>query len=372
MKFLAISDQHLGSKLYNFTELENDCREMLSKAVDLAIELGVDYLVSVGDLFDNNRPTSETIDFVYHELRRLREGGVETVAIAGDHSKPLDGVTWEKVAGFEPISAVPEFVGVDYRDNPKEVVELINQELQTRPKNSVRFIFMHQQIPELWPFCEEKKKISLKELDFSNHCDSLQAIFLGDIHKRREMWYLDPICNKNIFVGYCGSLAVTAADETEKEGLYFWNEDKLELVDYELPRKFVTVEVTKDTIDTIVPSKFEAYRGETNRPVFLCKFDTTVSDQLEKLHFLYDYGIVKFTRVRKAEDGSEEHINIRSELKTSDRVSAVLKAMTNGKESGDLLFGYSLRLLTEEDTSKVLDDLRAEVYEKQQTNICKS
>ena len=362
MKFLAISDQHLGSKLYNFPELENDCRELLSKAVDLAIELKVDYLVSVGDLFDNNKPTSETIDFVSSELRRLRSADINALGIAGDHSKPLDGVTWEKIAGFAPINVEPCFVGVDYNDNPSQVIELLNKELNSRPKDTVEFIFLHQQIPELWPFCDDKKKISLKDIDFSNHCGSMKAIFLGDIHKRREMWYLDPVCNSKVFVGYCGSLGVTAADETEKEGIYYWNEGKLETVEYSLPRDFVTVDINKDTVDTITESQFTKYGGKEKRPVFLCKYTTEVSSDLEKFSYLYKYGIVKFTRVKLDKDNQEEHINIRSELKTSDRISAVLRDLTNGKTESDLIYSYASRLLTEEDPTKVLDDLKNEVY----------
>jgi DNA repair exonuclease SbcCD nuclease subunit len=177
MKFLITSDQHLGHKLYNFPELENDARQLFSNVIDLAIELKVDYLVSVGDLFDNNKPTSELIDFVSFELDRLAAANIIPVGIAGDHSKPLDGVTWEKICGFKPVNTVSAFAGIDYNDNPQQTLELLNNELLARPRDSVEFLFMHQQIPELWPFCDDKKKISLKDIDFSNHCNSLRLYF---------------------------------------------------------------------------------------------------------------------------------------------------------------------------------------------------
>ena len=167
MKFIAFSDQHLESKLYNIPELEQDNRELFSMVIDKALEYEVDYLVSVGDLFDNNKPSSDTIRFVTEELRRL-EGKVIPVAIAGDHSKPINGSTWESVCGFKPVNSVPEFAGVDYSDNPSDVIELLNIELNRKAPNTVVSIFLHQQVPELWPFCEEKKKISLKDLDLSN------------------------------------------------------------------------------------------------------------------------------------------------------------------------------------------------------------
>jgi hypothetical protein len=280
------------------------------------------------------------------------------VAIAGDHSKPLDGVTWEKICGFKPINSVPEFVGIDYNDNPKQTLELLNKELNNRPENSVKFIFMHQQIPELWPFCDEKKIIPLKDIDFSNHCRSLKAVFLGDIHKRKEMWYKDPVCNSKIFIGYCGSLGVTASDETEKEGLYLWVDDALQLVEYSLPRQFISITVNKNNIDTLVKSQFEKYQNLGSKPVFICKYSPDVSDQLNKLNFLYELGIVKFTRVRVDKTEAEEYINIRSELKTNDRISIVLKNLINGRKDGNVLYDYGYRLLLDEDPAKVLDELK--------------
>jgi DNA repair exonuclease SbcCD nuclease subunit len=361
MRFLAISDEHLGSKLYNFQELENDCRTIFSKAIDLAIELKVDYLVSIGDLFDNNKPSSETIDFVASELRRLRSANIRPLGIAGDHSKPVDGVTWEKIAGFDPINSEPEFVGIDYNDNPQHVIDLLNKELNSRPTNSVKFIFLHQQVPELFFFISEKKKVSIKDIDLSNQCGSIQAIFLGDIHKRLEMWYHDPVCDRKIFVGYCGSLGVTAADETSKDGIYYWNEDKLDLLEYELPRKFITLNIDKDNIDSFAPSEYANYMYEQNRPVFLCKYTSEVSGQLDKLQFLYKLGMVKFTRVKLDSNNQEECVNIRSELKTTDRISQVLHELTNGKEEADTLYNTAIKLLTEDDPAKVLDGLKAQL-----------
>ena len=365
MKFLVTADQHLGHKLYNFPELENDARQLFSQVVTTAIELGVEYFVSVGDLFDNNKPTSELIDFVSFELRRLKDQNIIPVAIAGDHSKPQDGVTWEKICGFKAVNSVPEFVGMDYNDNPQHTLALLNQELNARPKNSVKFIFMHQQIPELWPFCDEKKVINLKDLDFSNHCNSLKAVFLGDIHKRREMWYKDPVCNSQVFIGYCGSLSVTASDETEKAGLYLWDSSQsspLNLVEYSLPRVFVQLEINQENIDKLFKAEFEQYRNEKARPVFICKYGADVGDQLNKLNFLYELGIVKFTRI-KSDDVSEEYINIRSELKTNERAAAVLKALINGRKDGDILYDYGYRLLSDEDAATVLDELKLNYLE---------
>jgi hypothetical protein len=360
MKFIVFSDQHLGSKLYNSPELENDNRKLFSKVIDLCVELSPDYLVSVGDLFDNNKPSSELISFVSDELRRLKLCcSTKPLALAGDHSKPMDGATWEKICGFQAISSIPSFVGFDYSDNPEHVKELINAELQKRPSDSVEFIFMHQQLPELWPFCEDKKKISLKDLDFSRHCNSLKAIFLGDIHIRYQMKYFDPVCSREVFAGYCGSLGVTASNETVKPGLYYWVDDQLNLIDYELPRKFVTLDITEENIDTYQQSQLvEQYQNEREKPVFICKYSSAVSGQLDKLNFLYDLGIVKFTRTRTTEQQQEEFINIRSELKTEERISEVLRVLTADKENSKLLYDTLYNLISSAEPANILDTLK--------------
>lgn len=364
MKFLAFSDQHLESKLYNIPELEQDNRDLFQMVIRKAVELDVDYLISVGDLFDNNRPNSETIRFVTKELTKLRK--VTPIAIAGDHSKPINGATWERVCGFHDINSHEGFVGVDYSDNPADVISLINHELNKRKKNTVKWIFMHQQVPELWPFCEDKKKISIKDLDLSNQCESIEGILLGDIHIRRDMKYYDTNCNKELFVGYCGSLGVTAANETEKPGLYYYDGQKLSTVEYKLPRKYVTLEVHDDIAPESdylkeLKNKYEIYRKEEKRPVFLVKIYKG-SEVGNNLNFLYDLGYVRMTKVKENKEGAEEMVNIRSELKTADRIGMVLKQMTSTLENGKVVLELATSLLSTEDPKQVLDNYKQSVY----------
>lgn len=360
MKFIAFSDQHLESKLYNIPELEQDNRDLFAMTIDLALEYEVDYLVSVGDLFDHNKPSSDTIRFVTEQLKRL-EGKVTPVAIAGDHSKPINGATWETVCGFKPVNIVPEFVGVDYSDNPNDVIELLNHELNKKPQNSVLCVFMHQQVPELWPFCEEKKKISIKDLDLTNQCASLRGFFLGDIHIRRQAKFYTPGCDKELFMGYCGSLGVTAADETKKEGLYFFDGEKLKTLAYSLPRLYVTLDITPDNITQQIEAAKNTNHSFGKRPVFLVKLRDGV-DIGDKLNFLYDTGFVKISKVKQDKEGKEELVNIRSELKTADRISNVLRDLTHGTEYGEQVFDLAYKLLTASEPKAVLDQFKENVY----------
>ena len=137
----------------------------------------------------------------------------------------------------------------------------------------------------------------------------------------------------------------------------------LSLVEYTLPRKFVQLQVNGENIDKIFKSQYEQYANETAKPVFICKYTSEVSEQLSKLNFLYDLGIVKFTRVKTEGTPEEEYVNIRSELKTTERISAVLKTLTNGKKDNDVLYDFAHRLLFDEDITKVLDELKLNYLE---------
>jgi len=361
-RFIAFADEHLGAKLYNIPELEQDNRSLFSQVVDTAIELKVDYLISVGDLFDDNEPTSELVDFVRSELVRLKQAGIKPLAICGDHSKAVHGVTWEKICGFENISdGHQSFVGVNYNDNPAVVLEELNNTLNSRPNNTVRFVFLHAQLPELWPFCDDKKKISMKDMDFSNHCESLVGLMLGDIHIRKETKFFDTNCDKQIFAGYCGSLGVTASNETNKEGLYYWNGETLNLIDYELPRKFVRIDVTEEYLQKVTEQDFAEYTGEANRPVFLCLLHGV--NVAGRLDFLYEYGFVKMSRIKDDSALGAELINIRSELKTGDRITAVLKELVKPTSEPDMLYDALHRMLGTEDPKSVLDELKHKLLE---------
>lgn len=359
--FIAFSDQHLGAKLYNIPELEKDNRELFSKVVETAIELKVKYLISVGDLFDDNEPTSELVDFVRAALDELKIAGVTPLAICGDHSKAVAGVTWEKICGFTPISqADAPFVGVNYQDDPEHVLSELNHQLNTRPENSVQFVFLHAQVPELWPFCDDKKKLSIKDIDFSKQCTSMQGVILGDIHIRREARCHSDSCEKPLFAGYCGSLGVTASDETDKPGLYYWDGSVLNLIEYTLPRKFIKLEVTDEFLQDVSEKDYAHYKNEPARPVFICLLHNGVKVE-GRLHFLYNYGIVRMSRMKAQEDEGVEMVSIRSELKTTDRISGILKALCATTSDAALTYATLQKLLSSDDSKTVLDNLKTQL-----------
>jgi len=166
-------------------------------------------------------------------------------------------------------------------------------------------------------------------------------------------------------VGYCGSLGVTAANETEKPGLYYYDGEKLKTIKYDLPREYITLDVTADNLDQIVNDQRNVVHGLVRGlPVFLVKLHGGVEIG-SKLNFLYEKGHVKMTKVRVDGEGKEELVNIRSEIKTADRFSGVLRDLTNGIENSETVYDLAYKLLTSADPKSELDTFKASVYEPQ-------
>lgn len=355
--FLAVADVHLGHKLYNIPELEEDLKAAYERAINKAIELEVTYFIVAGDLFDTNRPLAATIEFVRDLNRRLRNNNVIPLAVAGDHDKPIEGYNWNIVCDFDSANAVAQhLVGIDYSDNPAEVMQSLDQ--QVLDSTSIEFIFLHGMVPELWKFCEEKKLLPIGQWWLTKNLPNLKGFILGDIHRPFETQFHNPTIDQNIYAGYCGSLGVTKVDEFDKKGYLYYDGKKLSRVKYELERSFYTLRLTTDWLDNITEeakqSAIKVYESKPKKPILLLEYDKTVEPRLHETAFLFDHTICKPIRV--SVDGSlEETVNIRSELKTEDRIETALNFEVKNRD----VFDLALRLIkSPEDAKLILDKFK--------------
>ena len=85
MRFLHLSDLHIGRRLNGFSLLE-DQRAVLGQAVKLAEEC--DAVLLAGDLYDKPQPPAEAIRVVSDFLVALRGLGKPVFAVSGNHDAP--------------------------------------------------------------------------------------------------------------------------------------------------------------------------------------------------------------------------------------------------------------------------------------------
>jgi len=90
VRFLHLADLHLGweptdSELGQKRRLERD--ERLARAVDFALERGVDAVIIAGDLFETHRPEPGLVRRALRELERLSAAGIACVTVPGNHDE---------------------------------------------------------------------------------------------------------------------------------------------------------------------------------------------------------------------------------------------------------------------------------------------
>lgn len=88
MKFLHISDIHLGCTRYNLPESQ---RDFFDAWVDVlrkyAIGEKVDFVIMCGDFFHKRTVPPETMDYAFAGLSLLKDAGIPVVAIEGNHDQ---------------------------------------------------------------------------------------------------------------------------------------------------------------------------------------------------------------------------------------------------------------------------------------------
>ena len=352
--FIAISDVHLGWKLYNQPELEQDTKDIFVRVCDKAIELKVTYLIIVGDLYDTNKPTPDLISFTKGQIDRLRSQGITVLGIAGDHDKELNGETWVSISGVERLDRVPYFAGHNYDDNPEVVLNYFRRKSY---KEDVEWLFAHGQEPSLFNFTTEKKRLDFMNFPLQELYPNLRGVILGDVH--RAFGKMVPFGSREIYLGYCGSLAYIKADEVgHKLGPLHFDGEKLERLPILPDRDFIVIQFTANSIETVEPfvyyEKYKNHKGK--RPIFLIEYDATTRDKLTLFNQLYEVGMVKSTQKKKeSEDGREQtNVNIRSELNNKDRVATVLQELCPDKE----LYNLVHSLLNTVEPKTVLDEFK--------------
>lgn len=359
--FIAISDVHLGWKLFNLPELAQDLKDNLARVVDIAIEKRVTHLFIVGDLYDTNKPSPDLIAFVSDQVMRLKANGIIAAGIAGDHDKPVNNKAWIHLSNLIPINYVDKrFLGFDYCDNSMDNIEKIGQ-LKQHYKDQVEWIFLHGQVPELFKWCEDKKKLDFKEIDLINNFPSLKGVILGDIHTPIEGSIEDPAMEREpLYIGYCGSLGMIKTDEIgTKKGLLYFDGSKLQRLPFKQDREFIRFNLS----DSIIPINWvekyarffnaETYKGK--KPVFIVEYDRNSKNLLSEIGPLYEVGVVRTSTTRKqAAQDKDEKVNIRSELKTKDRIAKTLEELAPDKEVYNLVYA----VVTEDEPKTVLDKFK--------------
>lgn len=87
MKFLHISDLHIGKRINEFSMLE-DQNYILNKILAIARREGADAVIIAGDIYDKAVPSAEAVQVFDRFLTQLAEMGKKVFAVSGNHDSP--------------------------------------------------------------------------------------------------------------------------------------------------------------------------------------------------------------------------------------------------------------------------------------------
>lgn len=87
MKFIHLSDLHIGKRVNEFSMLE-DQRYILTKIIDIIDEEKPHGVIIAGDVYDKSVPTAEAVELFDDFLVRLSERKLSVFVISGNHDSP--------------------------------------------------------------------------------------------------------------------------------------------------------------------------------------------------------------------------------------------------------------------------------------------
>ena len=87
MKFLHISDLHIGKRLNEFSMLE-DQKHILNKILETAVKEQADGVLIAGDIYDKPVPSAEAVRVFDTFLTALADRQIQVFAVSGNHDSP--------------------------------------------------------------------------------------------------------------------------------------------------------------------------------------------------------------------------------------------------------------------------------------------
>jgi len=255
MKFVHISDNHLGFRQYGLFEREIDYYEVFDDIIEKIIEERPNFVIHSGDLFEFSRPPTKALLTVQKRFFELKNKNIPIYAIAGNHDiimrkNAIPPQVLYKEFGLNLISLNnPLYIkndifigGMQYASrmqyaskyDAEFLVEHLNFLENESKKYKKKILVLHQAIDKYLPFDYELKLADLPE--------SFNYYAMGHIHQRIVDDYGD---GKLV---YPGTPEIWRMDELEgykKNGKGFYIVDmggdipEVEKVDLKLPREII-------------------------------------------------------------------------------------------------------------------------------------
>lgn len=106
MRIMHIADLHLGCRMYNSPQREEDFYDALGRVGEIAVRENVDAVLVAGDAFDTAKPPAKAVCVLSEFVANLGRHGIEVVGIEGNHDATEDNY-WLRVCNVFPLQGNP-------------------------------------------------------------------------------------------------------------------------------------------------------------------------------------------------------------------------------------------------------------------------
>ncbi len=110
MKFIHISDLHLGKRVNQFSMLE-DQKFILLQILDIIDQECPDAILVAGDIYDTPQPPVSAVELLDNFLTKLAEKKIQTFIISGNHDSPERLSFGSKLMQLSGIHISPVYTG---------------------------------------------------------------------------------------------------------------------------------------------------------------------------------------------------------------------------------------------------------------------
>ncbi len=284
MKFLHITDTHLGYHQYGLEERARDFFDVFNEAVDIAIEKKVDFVIHSGDFFHTSRPSNAVLIQGLQIINRLKNAGIPIFLIPGNHDRG------NKVKDISPLHILRDFGANLIEQGTVEYEGIHISGLKYLSKIALKKIGSIK--PVLEKFLENGKNsffhILMLHQEFTPHFpygmylskelpDGFSYVGIGHLH---EM--VKPFKQGTTTVVYPGSTEFTAFSKNEEKvpkGIYFIEntEDgiKTEFIELKERRPFISFEFEEQNFEQVInkiKQKLQEYKEKSKKsPVIILK-----------------------------------------------------------------------------------------------------
>lgn len=379
MRFAHLSDNHLGYKQFGIDEREKDFYDVFEKTIDKIIELDVDFVIHSGDLFDQSRPSTNSLLVFQKGFLKLQDAGIPFYIIAGNHDSVLRKGVKPPIALFEElglniIKREQAFVendvlicGIQYvpKSQKRTLLKILETLSELSDEHEKSILVLHQGISKYLP--EEAYELDLNELP-----DNFNYYALGHIHDYFEEDY------GNGKLVYPGSMELYKINDNYKTfGKGFCvvdiSEDmpSVERIKIDLPRQLIKQTINYENFNEELENLKNELKNFDNKPMLdliVAGGDFVSSDIYEIIQSEIGEYVLNLRPIFKPEKILEEELHIEAGKTLDPR--AVLMSKIHEKYGMDEVTDLSVDLLDNLSAKKIDDAqvLSDDFYEEYYSN----